>query len=123
MTWNHLIKIILWLGGITIYVLSGTYYFSNKNEYDKDILFMTLAIIFHFISIIIIIFIIISIFALVNCWKDGDFDDVLDKPIFKKKTKDDLLTTLKEHLREAEERNDIEEIQRLKQSIEIHRIR
>lgn len=123
MTWNHLIKIILWLGGITIYVLSGTYYFSNKNEYDKDILFMTLAIIFHIISIIIIIFIIISIFALVNCWKDGDFDDVLDKPIFKKKTKDDLLTTLKEHLREAEERNDIEEIQRLKQSIEIHRIR
>lgn len=126
MTWNHLIKgVLITIIGTTLTFahIGAINFIRNLERYSPDWQLFWGIVIFILVGLWIIVLMFIGFFIKDLCdnWAEGYWDDILNKPIFKTKQKVNLLTTLNEHLKEAQQRNDQEEIFRLKQSIEIHK--
>lgn len=126
MTWNHLIKgVLITIIGTTLTLghIGAINFMKNSEKYPPTWQTFWGIVIFALVVLWIIMFVLIGFLIKELCdnWSEGYWDDVLDKPIFKTKQKIDLLATLNERLKEAQQRGDQEEIFRLKQSIEIHK--
>lgn len=119
MAWNHLIKGILTISGLFL-LTYGNYWIYNNGK-PTNVLESVAYLGTIIADIFAGLFLMLLIVSIIDSWSEGEFDDVLDKPIFKKKPKQNLLDILRENLKEARERNDFEEIHRLEQSILIHK--
>lgn len=115
-TYNHIIKFFL-LSGVCVLSAIGNYQIYSSGIFDVEVNVFT--IVAGIIDIIAVTLIMAQLIMLMIRWGSGCFDDVLDKPLFKLPGKTSLIEDLKSHLEEAQRINDVEEITRLRNSIEI----
>lgn len=111
-TYNHIIKFLLTTGIIVLIIFSELALFTQE---DKTVL-RTIGFIINGMAGFLLIAVIVG--TIVH-WAIGDFDRVLDKTVFKFPGKTSLIEELKSHLEEAQRIGDVEEIRRLKNSIEM----
>lgn len=117
-TYNHIIKLVLWTGLSVLAVWSNTC-LKYINDETASLWYVVPVLIAVIMNVTILVYIAAYIWKFIQNWIDGDYDDVLDKPVIKLPVKEPLIDILKQHLKEARRISDVEEISRLRNSIEI----
>lgn len=117
-TYNHIIKFVLWTGLVVLTIWSN-YCFKYLGAEEASGWYLVPMVIAAIIDIVILAGILFRIWDFIENWMNGNYDDILDKPVIKLPVKKPLIDILKQHLKEARRISDVEEISRLRNSIEI----